>query len=79
MAVMLFHVEGDGENLVLYWASHISHSLIISAWFSFSPDVNLFLTQVNACSRIDMIHGVLGWSTGCSWSSSIDSPEILEC
>lgn len=49
MAVMLFHVEGDGENLV------------------------------NACSRIDMIHGVLGWSTGCSWSSSIDSPEILEC
>lgn len=49
MAVMLFHVEGDGENLV------------------------------NACSRIDVIHGVLGWSTGCSWSSSIDSPEILEC
>ncbi|EXB33536.1 GTP pyrophosphokinase [Morus notabilis] len=45
----------------------------------FTPDVKLILTQVNACSSIDAIVGVLGWSTGCSWSSSIDNPEILEC
>ncbi|XP_019440743.1 PREDICTED: putative GTP diphosphokinase RSH1, chloroplastic isoform X2 [Lupinus angustifolius] len=37
MAVMLFHVEGNLENLV------------------------------SACSRVDLILGVLGWSTGCSW------------
>ncbi|XP_030486491.2 putative GTP diphosphokinase RSH1, chloroplastic isoform X1 [Cannabis sativa] len=34
---------------------------------------------VNACSSIDIILGVLGWSTGCSWSSSTDNPDILEC
>ncbi|PON66317.1 RelA/SpoT family [Trema orientale] len=34
---------------------------------------------VNACSSIDVILGVLGWSTGCSWSSSMDNPDILEC
>lgn len=31
---------------------------------------------VNACSRVDLILGVLGWSTGCSWPSSI---QVLEC
>ncbi|XP_062089091.1 putative GTP diphosphokinase RSH1, chloroplastic isoform X2 [Humulus lupulus] len=34
---------------------------------------------VNACSSIDIILGVLGWSTGCSWSSSTDNLDILEC
>ncbi|KAL5561405.1 hypothetical protein UlMin_031152 [Ulmus minor] len=49
MAVMLFHVEGDVENLV------------------------------NTCSSIDLILGVLGWSTGCSWQSSIENSEVREC
>ncbi|MCD7460950.1 putative GTP diphosphokinase rsh1, chloroplastic [Datura stramonium] len=31
---------------------------------------------VGACSRIDMILGVLGWSTGCSWS---ENKQFLEC
>ncbi|KAM7501195.1 hypothetical protein LguiB_000099 [Lonicera macranthoides] len=32
-----------------------------------------------ACSRVDLIFGVLGWSTGCSWPSSIESLQIREC
>lgn len=32
----------------------------------------------NACSRIDLILGVLGWSAGCSWLSSTESPDFLE-
>ncbi|XP_075099841.1 putative GTP diphosphokinase RSH1, chloroplastic isoform X2 [Nicotiana tabacum] len=31
---------------------------------------------VDACARIDMILGVLGWSTGCSWS---ENKQFLEC
>ncbi|GAA0172191.1 kinase [Lithospermum erythrorhizon] len=33
----------------------------------------------NACSRTDLILGVLGWSAGCSWMNSAESPNILEC
>ncbi|XP_027351830.1 putative GTP diphosphokinase RSH1, chloroplastic isoform X2 [Abrus precatorius] len=49
MAVMLFHVEGNLENLV------------------------------SACSKVDLILGVLGWSTGCSWPSLMEDSGILEC
>ncbi|CAB4291861.1 unnamed protein product [Prunus armeniaca] len=34
---------------------------------------------VRACLSIDVILGVLGWSTGCSWPSSVDNPRYLEC
>ncbi|XP_008789906.1 putative GTP diphosphokinase RSH1, chloroplastic [Phoenix dactylifera] len=34
---------------------------------------------VNACSSVDVILGVLGWSTGCSWSSPLDHHNFLEC
>lgn len=34
---------------------------------------------VNACSRVDLILGVLGWSTGCSWPSSVETQQFLEC
>lgn len=34
---------------------------------------------VNACSSIDLILGVLGWSTGCSWPSSMETHQFLEC
>ncbi|KAK3004676.1 hypothetical protein RJ639_018702 [Escallonia herrerae] len=34
---------------------------------------------VSACSRVDLILGVLGWSTGCSWPSSKENQQILEC
>ncbi|GAB4829946.1 Putative GTP diphosphokinase rsh1, chloroplastic [Ancistrocladus abbreviatus] len=34
---------------------------------------------VDACSRIDLVVGVLGWSTGCSWLSSIEDQKFLEC
>ncbi|KAI4301445.1 hypothetical protein L6164_034723 [Bauhinia variegata] len=34
---------------------------------------------VSACSRIDLILGVLGWSTGCSWPSLIEDQDAREC
>ncbi|TYI51063.1 hypothetical protein E1A91_D12G149200v1 [Gossypium mustelinum] len=34
---------------------------------------------VNACSRVDLIPGVLGWSVGCSWPSSMENSQLLEC
>ncbi|XP_002523120.2 putative GTP diphosphokinase RSH1, chloroplastic [Ricinus communis] len=34
---------------------------------------------VKACSSVDLILGVLGWSTGCSWPSSMENPQCLEC
>ncbi|XP_059625639.1 putative GTP diphosphokinase RSH1, chloroplastic [Cornus florida] len=49
MSVILFHVEGNLDSLVI------------------------------ACSRVDLIFGVLGWSTGCSWPSSMDNHGVLEC
>ncbi|XP_045796946.1 putative GTP diphosphokinase RSH1, chloroplastic isoform X1 [Trifolium pratense] len=49
MAVMLFQIDGNLENLV------------------------------NACSRVDQILGVLGWSTGCSWPSLMENHCVLEC
>ncbi|KAK6937351.1 RelA/SpoT [Dillenia turbinata] len=33
---------------------------------------------VNACSKVDLILGVLGWSTGCSWPSSNENHQSLE-
>ncbi|KAJ8636365.1 hypothetical protein MRB53_010632 [Persea americana] len=33
----------------------------------------------NASSSVDLILGVLGWSTGCSWPSSLDNHHFLEC
>ncbi|XP_068663177.1 putative GTP diphosphokinase RSH1, chloroplastic [Aristolochia californica] len=33
----------------------------------------------NACSNVDLIPGVLAWSVGCSWPSSFDNHEFLEC
>ncbi|KAL7172092.1 hypothetical protein ACSBR2_031730 [Camellia fascicularis] len=34
---------------------------------------------VSACSWLDLIFGVLGWSTGCSWPSLIENQQFLEC
>ncbi|EHA8591219.1 putative GTP diphosphokinase RSH1, chloroplastic [Cocos nucifera] len=34
---------------------------------------------VQACSGVDVILGVLGWSAGCSWSSPLDNRNFLEC
>ncbi|TXG63376.1 hypothetical protein EZV62_010370 [Acer yangbiense] len=34
---------------------------------------------VNACSGVDLILGVLGWSTGCSWPSTVENHQFLEC
>lgn len=33
----------------------------------------------NACSKVDLVLGVLGWSTGCSWLSSSENRQFLEC
>lgn len=38
-----------------------------------------FDSLVNACSSVDLILGVLGWSSGCSWPSSLDNHHFLEC
>ncbi|KAK8960558.1 hypothetical protein KSP40_PGU008351 [Platanthera guangdongensis] len=32
----------------------------------------------NACSSVDVILGVLGWTAGCSWSSSADDRKFCE-
>ncbi|XP_042519942.1 putative GTP diphosphokinase RSH1, chloroplastic [Macadamia integrifolia] len=37
-----------------------------------------FDSLVNACSSVDLIPGVLGWSTGCSWPS-YNGQTFLEC
>ncbi|XP_057508415.1 putative GTP diphosphokinase RSH1, chloroplastic [Actinidia eriantha] len=34
---------------------------------------------VSATSRVDLIFGVLGWSMGCSWASSIENQQFLKC
>ncbi|CAN1292600.1 Putative GTP diphosphokinase RSH1, chloroplastic, partial [Linum perenne] len=49
MAVLLFHIEADLDDLV------------------------------KACSSVDVILGVLGWSTGCSWPISMEIQGYLEC
>lgn len=36
-------------------------------------------SQANACSKVDLVLGVLGWSTGCSWLSSTEKRQFLEC
>ncbi|KAK6941028.1 TGS protein [Dillenia turbinata] len=33
---------------------------------------------VNACSKVVLILGVLGWSTGCSWPNSTEDHQLLE-
>ncbi|KAI3449450.1 hypothetical protein Pfo_006115 [Paulownia fortunei] len=33
----------------------------------------------SACSKVDLILGVLGWSTGCSWLSSMENHQLLQC
>ncbi|XP_044492995.1 putative GTP diphosphokinase RSH1, chloroplastic isoform X2 [Mangifera indica] len=34
---------------------------------------------VSACSSVDLIIGVLGWSMGCSWPSFMENHQFLEC
>lgn len=34
---------------------------------------------VSACSRVDLIDNVLGWSTGCSWPGSNENQLVREC
>ncbi|KAG8485236.1 hypothetical protein CXB51_021712 [Gossypium anomalum] len=34
---------------------------------------------VNACSRVDLILGVLGWSVGCSWPGTIENNQLQNC
>ncbi|KAK1293354.1 hypothetical protein QJS10_CPB17g01236 [Acorus calamus] len=38
-----------------------------------------FDNLVNACATVDLIIGILGWSAGCSWSSSTEDFQVLEC
>ncbi|KAL5713163.1 GTP diphosphokinase [Ranunculus cassubicifolius] len=33
----------------------------------------------NACSNVDLILGVLSWSAGCTWPSTSDTQNFLEC
>ncbi|KAJ4910239.1 hypothetical protein Rs2_04860 [Raphanus sativus] len=34
---------------------------------------------VTVCAKVDLILGVLGWSSGCSWPRSTDNAQVLEC
>ncbi|KAL6217199.1 hypothetical protein ACLB2K_010416 [Fragaria x ananassa] len=56
--------EIDGEKGMAVMLFHVEGSLESLA---------------NACSSIDIILGVLGWSMGCSWPSLMDKPRLLEC
>ncbi|TYH56920.1 hypothetical protein ES332_D08G054200v1 [Gossypium tomentosum] len=44
----------------------------------FHVEANLEIL-VNACSRLDLILGVLGWSVGCSWPSTIENNQLQNC
>ncbi|GMJ01328.1 RELA/SPOT homolog 1, RELA-SPOT HOMOLOG 1, RELA/SPOT HOMOLOG 1 [Hibiscus trionum] len=44
----------------------------------FHVEANLEIL-VNVCSRLDLIPGVLGWSVGCSWPSSVENNQLLDC
>ncbi|KAL4310871.1 hypothetical protein GQ457_01G051290 [Hibiscus cannabinus] len=44
----------------------------------FHVEANLEIL-VNACSRLDLISGVLGWSVGCSWPSSMENNQLIDC
>ncbi|KAI7750763.1 hypothetical protein M8C21_013065 [Ambrosia artemisiifolia] len=35
--------------------------------------------MVSACSRVDLVIGVLGWSTGCSLPGLTESRQVQEC
>lgn len=34
---------------------------------------------VSLCSKVDLILGVVGWSTGCSWPGTTENQQIREC
>ncbi|CAH2072006.1 unnamed protein product [Thlaspi arvense] len=34
---------------------------------------------VSVCAKVDVILGVLGWSSGCSWPRSTENAQVLEC
>ncbi|XP_013676990.1 putative GTP diphosphokinase RSH1, chloroplastic isoform X2 [Brassica napus] len=34
---------------------------------------------VTVCAKVDLILGVLGWSSGCSWPKSTNNAQFLEC
>lgn len=34
---------------------------------------------VNACSSLDLVSGVLGWSTGCSWPNTVETALWNKC
>ncbi|CAE6140793.1 unnamed protein product [Arabidopsis arenosa] len=38
-----------------------------------------FESLVSVCAKVDLILGVLGWSSGCSWPKSTDNAQVLEC
>ncbi|XP_039035864.1 putative GTP diphosphokinase RSH1, chloroplastic [Hibiscus syriacus] len=44
----------------------------------FHVEANLEIL-VNACSRLDIISGVLGWSVGCSCPSSTENNQLMDC
>ncbi|KAL8054750.1 hypothetical protein ABFS82_04G012700 [Erythranthe guttata] len=52
-----------------------------------NKEIGIMLFQVEAsldnlataCLKVDLILGVLGWSTGCSWLSSTENNQLLEC
>lgn len=71
MAVELFHIEASLESLVCLLNMRRYNNFLFMCHF-----MNSQLLQVDACARIDMILGVLGWSTGCSWS---ENKQFLEC
>ncbi|CAH1447535.1 unnamed protein product [Lactuca virosa] len=35
--------------------------------------------MVSACSQVDLVLGVLGWSTGCSWPGVNNTHQLREC
>lgn len=95
MAVMLFHIEGNLESLVCTYYFFADSRLSLLPCFLFFVSIFLFfqgnipsypdngkcylLFQVSACSSVDLIIGVLGWSMGCSWPSFMENHQFLEC
>lgn len=93
MGVMLFHIEGTVEDLVIIIGPPFSsihpptrltqrghfYPRIVCIFLIYFYIFDGLILQVDACSGVDLILGVLGWSAGCSWASPSENGHFLEC
>lgn len=77
MAVILFHIESSLESLVCVAHSHFYNQSCV--YYCLRHTFCVILMQVSACSKVDLILGVLEWSTGSRWPGLTGNKQIREC